>query len=265
MCWGRIVALVLALAAAGCPGPAASPSRARCPAELRVLAGACVAPAVADAACGPRAASSAEGCERRAPCDAGRARDLARGQCLALRETRLLAIGAGILLQNGDEVLVCPDAGELVTGVADGAARLGCLPPPAASPESCPPGSVRNGAACRPVVDHAGKVDVPAWVHDVLGADGGAGAAPLCRGLQESVLALAAPGSTEVTVEVALTFPDNDVSQVTFEARGPGELEHAVAPLVEALRALGGESSVAGATARVRCRVRSDRPAAQIP
>ena len=76
---------------------------------------------------------------------------------------------------------------------------------------------------------------------------------------------------------VSLSFPDNDVSQVVADVRSltasgatdpavTSEVATAVAPLVEALRSLGGTSSQAAAGSTVRCAAEvapADRPAAK--
>lgn len=248
-----MVGLLLALVS--CRG-AASPGVAACRTDQRLALGACVPPVLAARLCGPSARATLEGCAPRPPCDRGRARDLASGECLAQRDVRTLAGAVGLLVAE-DEALVCQDA-ELVTGVVAASPpgpRLGCLPWPAVS------------RADRWPVMTARGVDVAAWLRAAVGTDGGAAATPLCEALQRSPGALAAAVSVEVRVEVSLAFPDNDVTQVVATVRGSGaetaELEAVVAPMVEALRNLGGTADQAAFGAAVHCRRTSRRPHAE--
>ena len=171
-----------------------------------------------------------------------------------------------------DETLVCHEGGELTTGTVDAAPpgpRLGCLPRlEAAHGARCPAGSLAEGAACRPVRSSQG-VDVGAWLRSVIGPEGGPAAPPLCDALARSAGALAVPVSVDVQVELTLLFPDNDVSQVSATVRGSGattaELEQVLAPLIEALRSLGGTADQAALATTVRCRRTSERPISRRP
>ncbi len=262
-----VLILELASCARGTPKP---PTRSGCPSELRLLLGACVSPAVASQACGASALATLDGCVPRAPCESGRARDLDTGECLPRRDTRAIATSAGILVAE-DQIVACPTAaGQLTTGTVEAQAaaglRIGCLPRGAASAPACPAGELMDAGRCVSFVE-AGKIDLVRWLHGAIGADGGAGAPPLCRALAQSSGALGTVGLSEVRVEVALAFPDNDVTQVTAAIHGwgagPAELERVLAPLIEALRSLGGTTSQASITAAVRCQRTSDRPAAR--
>ena len=255
MCSGRIALLAVTLATLNaCRGPELARS-GECP---RVRFGACVSPAIADATCGARRASTLAGCLPKPACEPGRARDLTSGECLAHRESRAIATSVGVLVED-DTVLACENDGTLASGVADNAARLGCLPPEPPLLE-CPPGAVALAAACVPIRPKNGPIDVVTWSRAVLGD----ASSPLCTALQDSPGALVVAASVENPVQLELSFPDNDITQVVVAARSPGvaqgELDHAVAPLVEALRSLGGTANQAFVSLSVSCRRTSERP-----
>lgn len=263
-------AVLLAAALSSCaraPLKAASgPSGAGCPAQLRLLLGACVSPAIAAKACGAAALATLDGCAPRPPCEPGRARDLETGECLPHRDTRAIATSLGLLVGE-DELLSCPDGGQLATGAVEDTPpgpRIGCLPARLGRSVVCPVGELPGPSGpCQRVGDGA-RIDVVRWLHAAIGPDGGAGAPPLCAALAQSPGALANAGPREVRVQVAVVFPDNDVTQVSATVHGagagPGELEHVVAPLIEALRSLGGVASQASIITAVRCHRISERP-----
>jgi len=264
---GRILAAILAMAsAASCGRGPARGVPSGCRPDLRLVLGACVSPAIAAQICGAASFATLDGCAARETCEPGRARDLTTGECLPRREVRALASSLGILV-NADETLVCPGGGELATGnIEEAAPRLGCLPPPDPRPRACPGGSIADASGtCLRFVE-AERIDVVRWLHAAVGADGGAAAPPLCAALRRSVGALAVAGIADVRVEVALSFPDNDVSRVTARVRGSGartvELEQVVAPMVEALRSAGGTASQTAISTAVACRRTSARPVA---
>lgn len=158
-----------------------------------------------------------------------------------------------------------------------------CAPEPI-----CAAGTIFDASAgrCLPlIVAGAGDVplvDVVRWVHATLGRDGAEGAAPLCAALAWAPGALvpalddrAAPrGAALTTVELALRIPDNDLSLADLQARvvtgsagrapaeDAAEIARAVAPMADALRALGGTSTVAALALRVRCGRGTARPVA---
>jgi hypothetical protein len=168
-----------------------------------------------------------------------------------------------------------------------------CLPPDAtcprgarregtscARPRDCPAGTIPTKDGCRSVVSNdatrgTSRVDVGAWAALVLGADGGSGSPELCRPLALHPVALGVPAGGTVRLElgVKLTIPDADVSRVhaTVEVVGPTSsnlaprlgpqsthlADEALAPLVEALRGLGGESSATELQVQVFCAVAS--------
>lgn len=255
------------------PGGEGSKAGCRCRSDLRLLAGACVTPRIAADRCGPSAIVAGDGCEPRPPCEAGRPRDLATGECLPRRDARAIATTAGILVAD-DELLECSAGRELVMGAPDarGASALGCIRPPlSVKGPSCPAGSIRetsgwpsrepsSGSACTRIIEggpnREQRVDVLRWLQGIIGAEGGGAAPPLCEALAHAPrsLAVAPPGRLQITVSAA--FQDNDVSQLVWSLRLRGtitasdpavtvELSRAVAPLMEALRALGGTASQA--------------------
>ncbi len=233
------------------------------------LLGGCVALAVAEAHCGGllRPGQKDEGCVEREPCGRGRARELTTGECLARRDVRGLASEIG-LVAGEEEELAC-EGGELVASISSegvGLRRLGCIARPTRVPtkEAIP-------------FERGRLVDVTRWAAEVLGADGGPAAKPLCDALTRSPGVLAS-SSSEVRAEIGLTFPDNDVSQVIVRSRllapeagippieAARELERVLAPMIEALRSLGGTAPATAATllTRVKCRRSSTRPIVKI-
>ena len=255
VCGGRILARLVSFVLLGSLACGRGPKApaASCQADQRLALGACVPPALAARLCGSAAFATPDGCAPRPPCDRGRARDLASGECLAARDVRTLASTLGIMVAE-DEVLVCHDA-ELVSGVVETSPpgpRLGCLPRPLAT-----------RALPWPVVTPRG-VDVGAWLRMAIGPEGGPGAPPLCEAMRRSVGALAAAVTMDVRVEVSLVFPDNDVTQLVAEVRGAGagtaELDGVVRPMFEALRNLGGTADQSSIGTSVTCRRASERP-----
>lgn len=191
---------------------------------------------------------------------------------------RALANEIGISATD-DAVVVC-EKGELVASTVDraGPHRLGCTDvqatePPSAAARAGGGHEEQKGEGEEGAVVRGGLVDVAAWRRRHLGADGGPGARSFCAALARQPGALAA-SSGDVHVEIALGFPDNDVSQVVFrsrplspqagmsEAEAAVELERVLGPMIEALRGLaaGARASEAASTIRVRCRRGSTRP-----
>lgn len=179
-------------------------------------------------------------CVEKAPCEEGRALDLTTGECLAHRETRAIASSVGVLVDD-TTVLSCENAGTLASGVAGEATPLGCLPPAPADPPAIAPIRGKNGV-----------VDVVAWSRAVFDS-------PLCRAVAESPAALVVAASVDIPIQIELTFPDNDVTQVVATVRG-AELDRTIAPFVEALRALGGTANQAFVGLTTTCRRSSERP-----
>jgi len=266
--------LALTLVACGAGGARVEAVGARspaCPAGSRRALGACVTQAVADGICGPGAVARDDGCRLRPSCEPGRARELTTGECLPRREARALALEQGIVVGEDDEV-VCEESGTgsgsgsgsvLVAAAETGASRrIGCLSPATSS--------ALPGFAPGP----DGRVDVVRWLRTAVGTDGGAGADSFCSALARQPGALATQ-SAVVRVEIALFFPDNDVSQAVARARvtaalagvtpaeADRELERVMAPRAEALRSLGGTASDGTVSIRVHCERSSSRPRAR--
>lgn len=242
-----------------------------CRDDLRLLVGACVAPRIAEDHCGPSAIATAVDCAPRPSCEPGRPRDLVNGECLPHRDARAIATASGILIAE-DERLECEAGGELVVGARDsrGALAVGCIPPVKSASSSsrdtapsarCPAGSVRvpSGAECTRVIAGSSRrdarVDVVRWLQAVIGVEGGPAAPPLCEALARAPRSLGSSGSGSRTqMSLSIVFQDNDMSALVWSLRLRGtitppdpavtvELSRAVAPLMEALRALGGASS----------------------
>jgi hypothetical protein len=221
-----------------------------------LVLGACVAPSSAAAFCGPASRPIAEGgCRPLPACEPGRARDLETGACVSLRDVRRAAAAAGIDLPD-DAVLACDEGDELVAAASPaGALRLACVE----AARAAAPARADEG---RPGAGPKAMVDLGAWLRAALGAP--TDPAGACARLARSSLgALAA--SAETVFTVALRVPDNDVTQVTFGARwivpprdvepaaAAAELERAIAPRIEALRALGGTATAAVSEAEAKC------------
>lgn len=257
-----------------CPlGATAEKSGCVCRSDLRLVLGACVSARVAAAHCGASAIATESGCAARPPCERGRARDRRTGDCVATRDVRSIAMELGILVAE-DEVLECAGERELAaasTGARGGPPSLGCVARSSSPARACPAGSILDvGGACVRLSEGGGcgrdaRIDVVRWLRAVIGPDGGEGASPLCGALARGPGALApATGQADPRFAVSLSFPDNDVTLVVAEVRALGgtgavdpadtaELERAVAPMVEALRSLGGTAKQATIATTVHC------------
>jgi hypothetical protein len=179
--------------AAACPRDSAVDAAGRCACiegDVLVL-GACVPLAEGEAFCGPAGHVDARGtgCVFRG-CGPSESLDVASGAC----------VPRGVLGHGGP--MACPGA---VTIVEGGVAA--CISAEAACPRGtelgpdgraclgafvCPPGSLLDGHACRPIVTtggrlNGGRVDVGAWAALALGIDGGLGARVLCQPLAQRV------------------------------------------------------------------------------
>ena len=232
-----------------------------------LLLGACVAPSVGDAYCGPGARYGTGGCAF-VKCNEGYELDLSTGSCV----------------RNVSVVHVCLTPGAAV--IESGEER--CLPPEVTCPRGtrrdgwscvrprdCPAGTIPTKDGCRSVVSNQAargtpRVDVGAWTALVVGTDGGSGSPELCRplALHPTALGVPAGGVANLELRVALSIPDADVSRVHAAVSvpqppnptsGQGSAEAmasaALAPLVEALRGLGGESSATDVEVQVFCAV----------
>lgn len=240
------------------PGASLGAGGCACREDLRLVLGACLSARAAAAQCEPLATATRSGCAPLPPCEPGRARDVLSGACLPRREVRALATSLGILVAD-DEIVGCPAGTELAAVAAGSAAqvpRLGCLDEAVAFPTpaiACPAGSLAvAGRRCARVSDGA-RVDVVRWLHAAIGAEGGQGTPLLCAALARSPGALGAPGR-DVHVTVNLAFPNNDVSLVAADVHGVSmELERTLAPMIVALRGLGGTASHPSAGTTVFC------------
>jgi hypothetical protein len=243
------------------PGASAEKSGCTCRADLHLVLGACVSPRIAADFCGTTAKAGARGCLALPPCEPGRARDVASGECLPRREVRALASSTGILV--GDDEIVKCQAGEQLAAIpgdaSAGGLRLACFAPRRMAATTCPAGSIASRAAgparCARVTTGS-RLDVARWLQAVVGPDGGEATPLLCEALERA----GRRGASGARVTVALAFPDNDVTLVAASITSEGataELasaaEHATAPMIEALRSLGGTASQASASTTVRC------------
>ena len=267
------------------------------------LLGACVPPPVADAFCGPAAriesAGPASGCVFRS-CGEGQWLDVGSGACVPRAslphggsiECREPAVA---VVETGGVACVGPDAACPRGTTPGGTEGNGRRVRTCARPPPCPPGSLAEGSACRPVVTLGGlagnRVDVGAWAALALGVHGGPGSPALCQPLAQHPSAFglgsgdreasasadagaaAAAASQIVRVAVAIMVPDQDVSRLHAEVRataaggagGAGDhplsavadalVSGAVGTALEALRGLGGEASAASVELEVSCAI----------
>jgi len=266
-------------AIAACPRDARPDDGGRCvcdPGDVPLLGG-CVPAPVADGYCGPVAKATVSGACVFAVCTLDEAVDVDAG-CMPL-----------LALRNGPSS--CGPGWSLV---AEDRRRV-CVPVDAACPRGtraqgavcahahgCPPGSLPDASACRPVVLRGGAhggplVDLAAWSALVLGVDGGPASADLCRPLEAHPLALgwAPGGETTLRLRIALSAPDDDLTRLSAEVntrastRGPAAsggspsvplpvaalADRAVASLLEPLRGLGGEATTPRVDVEVTCHV----------
>jgi hypothetical protein len=133
-----------------------------------------------------------------------------------------------------------------------------------------------RGACVRVVTTRDGDsasdvVDVGTWARLAFGSDGGAGSSDVCSALARNpnAFALAMQGTATITVQIDLSFPNNDVSQATVRSRATSEsgttsasaavaaLDAAILPAVQHLGAFGGTASAAATHTSVRCTVRN--------
>ncbi len=240
------------------------------------------------ASCGGGARPATRGGCEPIPCAPGEAIDYGLGTCVSVKALREIAEHQGTTLYD-DEELTCPDDQRLLVS---GTAAL-CVPAEVTclrgmrwvtAARACLPwgpcerGAMRDpprGSCVRVVTARSGDgtsdvVDIGTWSRLAFGSDGGAGSSTLCNALARdpNALGLAVQGSATLHVEIDLSFPDNDVSQVTVRARATSEsgsanasaavnaLDAAVLPIVQHLGALGGTSSAAAMRTSVRCTVR---------
>lgn len=255
---------------AACPRDARPDASGRCVCDrgdVPVL-GACVPPPVADGYCGPAAHAEASGACVFPVCAGNDAVDVEAG-CVPLGGLlhggpRSCSAGASLAIEERRSVCIPVDAACPRGTRAEGPA---CAHPPA-----CPPGTLATAGACRPIVlrgeGGARLVDLGAWAAIVLGVDGGAGSADLCRPLQARPLAWELGAGERITphLRVALSAPGNDVTRVSAEVRvtSPGHplppgaaglAEQSVGSLLEPLRGLGGETTATRVDVEVRCEV----------
>lgn len=260
-----------------CPRAAAPDANGRCTCDADHVAvlGACLSRDAADAWCGPPAQARDDGSCAFRKCPAGSALDL-RGGCVAdgslVRGSPRCAPGAALVVDDASVTCASADAACPRGTVSAGAT--------CASPPSCPAGSLWDGRTCEPLVEAGPRgplVRLGAWVRLALGVDHGRGSEELCRPLEASSAAFGlTPGQRiDVVLHVVVDVPGQDVSRAyaavhcggtpsrvpeapvaTARASDAEKIEdRAVQSLVEALRGLGGESSVGTVEVEVRCSV----------
>jgi hypothetical protein len=268
--------------AVACPqGASRDPAgRCACSPSDRVVLGACVTPAVADAYCGPAAQPVADGCVFRA-CAAEERLDAVTGACVprSMIAPARAPCGDGVAAISSQGHMIClggPESPAAAAVCPRGTRRVEQAGhPECARPPRCPAGSLADGASCRAMVSrgmHEGtpRVDVGAWTRATLGVDGGRGSDDLCRPLwlRPDLFGVSSEPRGAVALRILLTVPDQDLTRVharTVVEAGADEGAHplsseaetvaaaSTATLVEALRNLGGEASAAIVDLRVRC------------
>lgn len=188
---------------------------------------------------------------------------------------------------GADLRIVCPPDLELIAVPAQGKPRLTCVARDSAL-RPVAPAALVTAELVRPVESGAQKpagpdaggpsspdfastifpagsttLELGAWMRAAVGVDGADGAPALCATLARGP-ALGVVQRGPVTLELLLDLPANDVSLVSHRVIAPGldavALERAVAPMIEALRSIGGTASQATARARVRCAWASELP-----
>jgi hypothetical protein len=254
------------------------------------LLGACVPASVGDAYCGPAARIERDGCTFRA-CSVNDALDRTTGRCVPLpadgRAREVSCASPSLPIMEGGHFVCALASASCPRGTARAGAR--CVRPPRCPPGSlfdgrgCRPfvfGSDRG----------LPRVDVAAFLALAIGIDGGAGTANLCAPIDDGQAPSAArvddgaagqsprppdgskrsKPSAGVRVHVAITVPDQDLTRLSVDATAarpigtaglPGVigtgLESAVTDsartLLEPLRGVGGEASVAAASVDVAC------------
>jgi hypothetical protein len=239
---------------------------------------------MADAYCGPGARASGRGCTS-TPCAPGEGRDVASGACVPPLTLRGLAERQRIPTFP-DESLECKgarppvvDRGGLACVPADALCPRGdrgpsCRPSPACAPGEAPETAER----CAPLLTEGTHgapftVNVARWARAFLGPDGGEGSPTLCQplALRPRTFNVDPRATRQVRITLDLRFPNNDISQVyvrTSAQEDGGQeglssdatalVEGAVRPLMEALRAMGGEASTAAIRTSAVCKVRGD-------
>jgi hypothetical protein len=110
---------------------------------------------------------------------------------------------------------------------------------------------------------NAGVIDVARWSRLAVGADGGEGSAWFCpavRQIAASEIALSPGARDSVSMTIELKFPGSDVTEVTSSVASIGGAtrlgmvgSRALAPLLDALRSMGGAASAQTVTTTVRC------------
>ena len=192
--------------------------RCTCPHDRPLLLGACVAPPVLDAYCGPACRPGAERCLFRA-CSPDEGLDT-DGACIPLASVARSGPAcppSSALLITGGRTLCVPAAAACPRGTMP--RGQACQPAP-----TCPAGSLWTGQDCLAVVTAGprGRVlDLGAWAAIALGRDQGAGSPELCRPLESAPLAFDLPtgGHLDLRLTLALSVPDQDLSRVFGSVR----------------------------------------------
>lgn len=278
----RLAALASTIGIFAACGPRAVPIRDDCRGSM--LLGSCPTTALERTLCdGKRAHGGA--CEV-STCRPGDA-PLDVGGCVPKDGLRAFASHPNLALVEGER-LECPPESTLIGVARDSGPQGLCLPV-----SSCPLGSrwakgrcqalplcgARSAfdevdGSCRPFLvggDDA-VFDVGAWVHAVLGPDGGRGSSYLCGGLQRHAFEVGAPvdGVLEVPIAITLRFEGGDprIADVFVKTQDPGHaawVERTVRPLLELGTTSASRTTATLVRSRVRCTVTGPRTPDRVP
>jgi hypothetical protein len=242
-----------------------------------VVLGACVGYELADAFCGADARIQPGGACAPRECEAGQALDVESGLCLPTARTlaemspgetmesptdqRARCMFGTLVARGGHPVCL---VGELACGrgqVFDRETDGGPLGGQCSAAKPCGAGELADeiSGQCVRLVRAGGSdhvVDVGAWARLALGIDGGEGTRSLCA----PVRAVLGEGTAATKFAVRLSFPDNDVTQVSgriVAQQAPTVVLDAAArsldQLLETLRHLGGMATAGAVSLNVSC------------
>ena len=260
-----------------------------------MLAGGCVSHETADAFCGGGGRYEQGACVL-PKCQGAQELDVSTGACVAARSMRVIAGRDHIILVRGETLTCRSDRPPLLEG-----GHAACVPDDALCPRGtrwatssttgfhcdraprCYAGEIADpdSGKCLRLLesrpDESGyRVDVARWARAALGADGGVGTLAFCAPFarRPSLFSLGGQSNARARFTVELRFPDDDITQVYAHLDGLDELagrglsdgamalaEQSTRPMIEALRAIGGEASAGVVRTTVHCFVTTtERP-----
>lgn len=237
--------------------------------------GACMGRETLPRYCGASARPAEAGCAL-VPCSPTEVLDRTSGICLPVGSQRSIAKAMSVGLYE-DETLGC-DADAILVARDNNAACApvaqtcglgtrskpdgGCVPLPA-----CGAGTVYSAIDDRCVrvvseLDGAPLVDVAQWMRASFGADGGVGTTAVCSVLRAD-RRFGTTTEDDVVLGLEVRLRGNEITEAELRVEAtlgiaPSEtartlVDHALRPLVDALRSMGGLGNAATATTRVHC------------